>query len=150
MKDALHNINDEEARIEQEAKKRRGKFHDYLYTQFVDEAHPLNVAIKNTLKTVGQDISNLDFVDNPKKWMQAMKGWSGKANFYLKFQVRSWDGKQKLSDGLEQIIKKHNLADTMDEFNVFYMAARMRSLHEVSGDDLFGKDTTSEAYHRRS
>ena len=110
-----------------------------MYQKMFDKNTWLYAATRNALKAAGYDYWAQDPGTLPDKVLQKMSGWGRVVDLSLKQAVMSFDGKSKLSDGLQVIIKRYGLAKWIDnnQFGQFMIAARMQSMHRKLGDALF-------------
>lgn len=130
-------------------RKRRGwDIFRYIYQKMVDRNTWLFKAVKVALTARGINLRDYAMSKRPDLVLQTMGAWTEIAEMNMKIAVRSWDGKRILSDGLEPIIGKFGLADSVDDgmFGTFLEAARMVAMYDVRGDAFFGNDPTSAEY----
>ena len=124
----------------------------HVYMLMVDKHTFTYAMIRDIVKAANPKLAeNFSLVRNPYIALRRFGSWMSAVEVALKHGVYSWDGKTVLAPGLEQVIRKHGLADAIDsrEFGMFYTAATLVSRKyslASRGKDFFGDDPTSDEY----
>ena len=127
----------------------------HFYQKMVDKNTWVYAAVRKQLQAVGTDPDGYDASRRPDLLLQTMGAWSEQAEMALKSVVMPWDTSDTtpLSDGLQVIIKKFGLANSIDngEFGQYVIARGMRARkHALAKEekDYFGDDPSSEDYQQ--
>lgn len=124
----------------------------HVYMMMVDKHTFTYAMIRDIVKAANPKLAeNFSLVRNPYIALRRFGSWMSAVEVALKHGVYSWDGKTVLAPGLEQVIRKHGLADAIDsrEFGMFYTAATLVSRRYSLKNrkiDFFGDDPTSDEY----
>lgn len=108
-----------------------------LYTQLVDDLAPIRRVVK---ELAGEDV--LAISDDPGKLAQLFRGWTGKAEAFLKHKTIKYGDLSQKGPGLKDIIGP--IESKLDDFRVYMVSRRAHELHGRNiQTGLFRDDVTA-------